>query len=649
MITLRSAVALASFLFTISGAAVDAQEMRPATLQVFVSPDGNDAADGLAERVTDKSGPVRSLERARDVVRDVRRRDGGPHAVVEVIIGAGIYRLSQPLILEGRDSGAPGAPVIYRAAAGADARISGGVPVTGWVPAPGGLASAGFDPALFEGGCPTQLFVNGERRERPRLPAEGTFAIGAPPPLDADGRTINDHFITRQGDLPAGLEVGPGTEVVILDAWTASRMHATSYDPQTGRLGVAGSFAGHGKVKNLTAGLPYYVENPVVERPASGLWRCDLDQRTLFYSPAKGENLATAMVIAPRASAFLSLRGTANDPVHDLRFEQLKFEHAAWTAGPDGWGSGQAEVDLPATIEAENCRDITFTQIGLSHVGTTGIGIRKNCINVEVSASQLDDIGGGGIAIGSSQSRPAPGTSWERGGTGTAETHHVRITGNRITRLGRVYRGAVGVWSGQAHHVTISGNVIRDLFYTGISVGWSWNSNPSLSHDNLIEGNVISKFGQGVLSDFGGIYTLGRQDGTRVVGNRIFDGQARTYAGNGLYADEGSAGITFSNNVVSGTSHAAIHLHFGKGLNFSGNVATDFGEAAIRCSRAADSDAVMFANNVFFNVKGIPFTFGACKASAFAFEDNVVKSGNSLETWDKSYSESNWKNTASGL
>ncbi|MGM3372152.1 hypothetical protein, partial [Escherichia coli] len=70
-------------------------------------------------------------------------------------------------------------------------------------------------------------------------------------------------------------------------------------------------------------------------------------------------------------------------------------------------------------------------------------------------------------------------------------------------------------------HNKIIANRISNLFYTGISVGWTWGYAAHDGADNLIEGNVITDIGQGELSDMGGIYHLGVAPGTIIRGNRI--------------------------------------------------------------------------------------------------------------------------------
>jgi len=168
-----------------------------------------------------------------------------------------------------------------------------------------------------------------------------------------------------------------------------------------------------------------------------------------------------------------------------------------------------------------------------------------------------------------------------------------------------------------ANYVRIVDNHISDLYYSGISLGWVWDDGPSLSHNNAVVNNVIDRYGQGIMSDMGGIYTLGRQGGTVISGNQISNGSARDYGGWGLYADQGSSGIHFERNIVSSTSHAGIFVHMPGAVSFEKDRVVNSGEAGIRCAPGTKS-AVQFAG-VNLRVAANVVSTRGCEGPAFRF------------------------------
>ena len=95
-------------------------------LNLHVAPDGDDAASGT------RAQPFATLERARDEIRSIMQADGLPEGGAVVELAGGNYELDQPFELGADDSGAPGAPIVYRGKKGADVRLVGGKLVTDW-------------------------------------------------------------------------------------------------------------------------------------------------------------------------------------------------------------------------------------------------------------------------------------------------------------------------------------------------------------------------------------------------------------------------------------------------------------------------------------------------------------------------------------
>ncbi len=116
-------VGLAIALSSLVGAATQA---KAAT--IYVSANGNDAWSGtFAEPTADKSdGPVRTLERARDIVRKRRASAPLPTAGTAVVVRAGVYSIGQTFALDARDSGTPQTPAVFQAYPGEKVILAGG-------------------------------------------------------------------------------------------------------------------------------------------------------------------------------------------------------------------------------------------------------------------------------------------------------------------------------------------------------------------------------------------------------------------------------------------------------------------------------------------------------------------------------------------
>ena len=110
----------------------------------------------------------------------------------------------------------------------------------------------------------------------------------------------------------------------------------------------------------------------------------------------------------------------------------------------------------------------------------------------------------------------------------------------------------------------VSHNEICDLYYTGVSVGWSWGYAPTSAHHNTVEFNHIHNIGRGVLGDMGGIYCLGDSPGTAIRNNLVHDVYDHHTGSLAIYTDEGSTGILIEHNIGYGTTYANFHQHYGK-------------------------------------------------------------------------------------
>src|SRR5205823_12252188 len=175
---------------------------------------------------------------------------------------------------------------------------------------------------------------------------------------------------------------------------------------------------------------------------------------------------------------------------------------------------------------------------------------------------------------------------------------------------GKTCPSAVGIWVGQSFDNVIAHNEIHNLYYTGISLGWSWGYGDSLNRGNIVEHNHIhhiGKRGDGdgpILSDMGGVYLLGARPGTVVHNNVIHDVAGIKYGGWGVYLDEGSSNVLVEKNLVHHTSHGGFHLHYGRDNIARNNIFAFGGEQQLVRTREEDHLGVTFDHNIVYWTSG---------------------------------------------
>jgi len=528
------------------------------TLTLHVSPHGADNAAGTSDR------PFLTLERARDEIRALKRRNAVPAAGVEVLVHPGDYPVAQSFRLTAEDSGLPTSLMVYRAAGPESPRFSGGVRLRAWkvVDDPAGLArlpeaargktwetdlaKAGItNPMPFvRGGFSSgrgfrthpamELFVDGEPMTLARWPNEDFVKTGEVPgpltlpawdrkPGSPEGRF---HF---DGDRPERWVDEPDAWLYgywFWD-WADSYEKIQSIDLKKREITLAKPWHTYGYRKDQR----YHAINLLSELDAPGEWYLDRAQGRVFLF-ARSD---------PR-SALVEL-SSAPFPLMELRnASHLRFEGLLWECGA---------ADGLRLENSENCQIVGCTVLKMAGNGIDVQGGRR----IEIRSCDIHTLGRGGMAlVGGNRKTLTPSEH-------RVENCHI----HHLSRIDHTY--TPGIWMDGVGHV-IRHNLIHDVASSAMRV----EGNEHLVELNEVHRVVLESDDQGAVDMFGNPTYRGnvyRYNYWHHLGNWLKAGEVSHTQRAGIRLDDAICGTRIHGNVFqrcsTGQSHfGGVQIHGGK-------------------------------------------------------------------------------------
>ncbi|NLX14051.1 MAG: right-handed parallel beta-helix repeat-containing protein [Phycisphaerales bacterium] len=560
-------------------------------------------------------GPIASLQAAKDEVRRLKSEGAVSEGPIRVVFADGVYPISEKVVFTLADSGTKASPIIYEAAPDAKPLLHGGRELDGARTIENGLwviAVPDANKHYFE-----QLWVNGRRATRAYEPDNDYFYMVDHVSEAVDPRTGEEMefpfqraFIAEQKDIAPLKDFSEEelTDVVFVPyhAWQTSRQRFAFIDWEKNMpIMTGGRFA---TLQNWGWGgrQRYRIVNYFKALDEPGEWYLSRTG-TLYYHPRPGESIEDAAFTVPVTDRFIEMTGQIEDEgrsieyIEYISFSGLSFQYARYDLPPEGYCDGLASFEIDAVIQIDAARNIRFEKCEVARIGTFAFWFHEACRDSIIQKCYLHDLGGGGVKIGPMLKIYSI--------IPEMRTSHITVDNCIIRGMGRVHIQSFAINIGLSGYNTITHNDVSDGFHSGISVDRNLGYHDPLAPKNVVEFNHIHHFGQGVLSDLGGVYAVGRSEGSSISNNRIHDIYSYDHYGRGgwgIYNDEGASDYIIRNNLVYNVKTGGYHLHYGKDNIIENNIFAESMDGQIQRSRIEDHNSFFFRHNIVYWNNGSP-------------------------------------------
>lgn len=553
-------------LFTIASASVMAKESS----MIFVDgKNGNDNNPGTLNK------PVQTLAKAQELAR---AKTNNMDEDLKVYLREGTYVLDETLVFDSRDSGQNGYNVVWSAYEDEKVTISGGTTLSEWTKVD---EEKNIWKAPAKGIESRELYVNGKRAILARERAEAL-----------DDTSINKEVYIKRDNLPESFAKVEDLEVVFGRKWkwailrvsgiktltddedygNSFRLRYTSESKAAFKANLTGAAIENDSVAMKEAIL--YIQNAYELLNEPGEFYLNAEEDQVYYIPQDGEDMNNINAVLGRLENLIVFDGTADNVVKNITIQGLNFKYSTFLRPnlPDGLQTFQASAMtnpedewnrewIPTTgsaIYGEYLDNINIMKNRFELLANTGVHLGIATKNSSITYNEFEKLGGAGIILGGTESQHHKPEKADL-------TENNVVTDNYVTNVANTYKGCTGILIGYTYGTNVSYNTVTNLPYTGISVGWGWgygeNTRPDegktdqfvlgdfvLGKNTISYNRVENVLTEPALIDGGGIYTLGRQDGSVMTDNYV-DGVHNEYGG--IYLDEGSVGFDITNNVIT--------------------------------------------------------------------------------------------------
>ncbi|XP_078493619.1 uncharacterized protein LOC100183085 isoform X3 [Ciona intestinalis] len=538
---------------------------------------GNDSWNGKYPESRKGDGPFKTLEKAFKQIRKLRN----PAKPATLFLRAGTYFLRRKIQLDAKDSNL--AVIAYPKDKGVRPLISGGKTITG-----DKFVFHSYKNnhkiyvAPFHGKCTSHAFLGDKRLIRARKPNlvkwTGEDLTGSGPylrmknllratpvcNLAGDGGytqhncpAINKKgFKFLRGDIRPNWPKLTHGEILIFNSWTAERRKIARVNVTEGSVYFQRDLRFPVGKHPGASGFRYVVENIFPELDTTGEFYCDSIRKKFYLIPPSGA-LATNDVHVAHTSVFFRGRNVEN-----LRFQDLSFKHSH-----DNHFSGYN--GRPGLFDLENCDGIYFERCEFANIGYTAV-YTSMVKNMNILYSTFNDVGNIPVIV---EYNNKPDNFYA--------PRNVYVKRNTFVGCGvfSMYQPSCIHVKGVAQ-IFVRENDISMSSYAGIRAGWQKTFTPDYNDGKAVFSivrNHVHHYGNGILSDFAGVYMSAnmldcgiRQNMTIchlhavVAENAIHHSKAYNYGAIGVYSDTAASSVTVTRNWIYKLADCAVNFHCGQ-------------------------------------------------------------------------------------
>lgn len=531
-----------------------AQTLEKIYKNLYIAENGSDSASGTI------SEPFLTLSRAKEEIAKINDDMDGD---IIVNILPGTYKLNSTEVFTDEHSGKNGYRVILR---GTDYNnkpvFSGGTKITGWEKYTDYIWKAPYD-----GGTDIRnLYVNGYMAQKARskyryMPTEDFILDGS--------TNISDGVAITEINFPKSFARPQDLELCWQNSWAFQITPVKDVFRENGMayFVMDQPYYNMARSKQLKSTAPganrrFHIQNAMELLDEPGEFYYNKEEKFVYYYPFKNENMEQCETVVGTTELMLSVAGSSKqNRAKNIVFENLNIKYGAWNeASETGIIVDQADKTIntlnseaghggrmiPAQLDIKDADGITVRNCEFSCLGSSAIAMSDGVSNSLIEGNSIHDISGSGIVIG----------HWDHNASHTesaelTQCRNIDILNNAIVRAAYEFKGCCGISVYYEKNINILNNYLKDLPYTGITLGWGWGEEADFGNIKVSFNRIENCIMPPVL-DGGHIYTLGPLRGSEISYNYLTGTESRYGA---IYPDSGSSEFEIHHNVVEGCEH----------------------------------------------------------------------------------------------